>query len=196
MRARSWMAALALIAGTSIAVGRAMPASSPNRGDESQGRPQQPDQSKPRSPAADSKPAVAPVQSVLLNLEIAGLGSEGCDVEVKPGNASCKFRVNKSAMNGAKTVRGKEGRQHVSSEGHALLELTDVQLRGADRVCTVAITVLEPGQTSKTVYRGFRLAPRTEAGVSASASGTVPSFTCYLSSPSKVATIEQTRARK
>ena len=37
------------------------------------------------------------------------------------------------------------------------MELKDVELRGADRVCAVAITVLEPGQSAKTVYRGFRL---------------------------------------
>ena len=42
MRARSWMAALALIAGTSIAVGRAMPASSPTD-DQGQRQPQQAD---------------------------------------------------------------------------------------------------------------------------------------------------------
>jgi hypothetical protein len=194
MRARSWMAALALIAGTSIAVGHATSAPSPTP-DEGQGRSQQPEQSKPHSPTSDSKPPVARIPTVLLNLEIAGLGSDGCDVEVKPGNKSCKFRACKAAADGAKSAAGKEGMQHVTSEGHAFLELKDVELRGADRVCTVAITVLEPGQTPKTVFRGFRVATKAEAGAPLQA-GAVPSFTCYLSSPSKVATIEQSRNRK
>ena len=194
MRARSWMAALALIAATSIAVGRAMPASSliPDDGPV---RPQQPSPPRPRTEASGSKPSAKPGQAVMLNLEIAGLGSDGCDVEVKPANASCKFRAYSMTTERGKAVRGKEGPQHVSSEGHAVVELKDVDVSGADRVCALAITVLEPGQTPKTVYRGIRLSPRPEGGVASSA-GTVPTFTCYLSSSSKVATAEQTRTRK
>jgi hypothetical protein len=59
----------------------------------------------------------------------------------------------------------------------------------------VAITVRESGQAPKTVYRGFRLPARPEAGLPAAVSQ-VPTFTCYLSSPSKVANVEQSRARK
>ena len=90
MRARSWMAALALIAGTSIAVGRAMPVpvSIP---DDGQGRPQEPDQSKPRAATTDAKPPAKPIPAVMLNLEIAGLGSDGCDVEVKPATRVAGF---------------------------------------------------------------------------------------------------------
>ena len=62
-----------------------------------------------------------------LNLVIAGLGTEGCDVEVKPGNASCKFRP--IYGNGK---RGETG-QHSSTDGRGSLELRDVELRGADR---------------------------------------------------------------
>jgi hypothetical protein len=194
MRARSWMAALALIAGTSIAVGRAMPAPSLIT-DDGQDQTQQPDPPKPRSATTDSKPPMKLIPAVMLDLKIAGLGADGCDVEVKPGNASCRFRAHKLTMEGGKLVRGKEGAQHVSSEGHASLELKDVELRGADRVCAVAITVIEAGQSPKTVYRGFRLPSRPEGGAAAPASA-VPTFTCYLSAPSKVATIEQTRTRK
>src|ERR1700733_6487372 len=82
MRARSWMAALALIAGTSIAVGRAMPASSPTE-DQGQEQPQQDDRPAAKSQTTDAKPADKPIKAVLLNLEIAGLSPEGCDVEVK-----------------------------------------------------------------------------------------------------------------
>jgi hypothetical protein len=194
MRARSWMAALALIAGTSIAVGRAMPASSPAE-DHGQGQPPPADQPAARSQTSDPKPAEKPIKAVLLNLEIAGLGRGGCDVEVKPGNASCRFHAVNMTRSGGKLVRGKVGAQHVSSVGHAVLELQDVELRGADRTCTVAITVRESGQAAKTVYRGFRLPPRPDAGVRVAVSE-VPTFTCYLSSPSKLADVEQSRTRK
>jgi len=106
-------------------------------------------------------------------------------VEVKPGNPSCKFRALKVTKDGTIVGPGDEGSQHVSSEGHAYVALRDVELRGADRTCTVAITVREPGQVAKTVYRGFRLAPRAEEGGKAATAKTVPTFTCYLSSPSK-----------
>jgi hypothetical protein len=194
MRARSWMAALALIAGTSIAVGRAMPASSPIE-DHGQEQPQQDDRPAARSQTTDAKPADKPIKAVVLILEIAGLSPEGCDVEVKPGNASCRFQAINMTKNGGNLERAKEGAQHVSSLGKAVLELQNVELRGADRTCTVAITVRESGQTPKTVYRGFRLPARPEAGLPASVNQ-VPTFTCYLSSPSKVANVEQSRTRK
>jgi hypothetical protein len=194
MRARSWMAALALIAGTSIAVGRAMPASSPTT-DQGQEQRQQDDRPAAKSQTTDAKPADKPIKAVVLNLEIAGLSPEGCDVEVKPGNASCRFQAINMTRNGGKLERAKEGAQHVSSVGHAVLELQNVELRGADRTCTVAITVRESGQAPKTVYRGFRLPARPESGASLPASQ-VPSFTCYLSSPSKVANADQSRSRK
>jgi hypothetical protein len=194
MRARSWMAALALIAGTSIAVGRAMPASSPTK-DQGREQPQQDDQPAARSQTTDAKPADKPIKAVVLILEIAGLSPEGCDVEVKPGNASCRFQAINMTKNGGKLEQAKEGAQHVSSLGKAVLELQNVELRGADRTCTVAITVRESGQAPKTVYRGFRLPARPEAGLPASVNQ-VPTFTCYLSSPSKVANVEQSRTRK
>ncbi len=194
MRARSWMAALALIAGTSIAVGRAMPAASPAE-DPGQGQPQQAEQPRAGSQTSKPKPTEEPIQAVVLNLEIAGLGHEGCDVEVTPGNPSCKFRVVNMTRDGGKLVRGKDGAQHVSSIGHAILELQNVELRGADRTCTVKITVRESGQPPKTVYRGFRLPVRSETGATVAASQ-APTFTCYLSSPSKIATGEPSRARK
>jgi hypothetical protein len=194
MRARSWMAALALIVGTSIAVGRAMPASSPVD-DNGQGQHPLNDPPAARSRTADPKPAEQPIKAIVLNLEIAGLSREGCDVDVKPGNASCRFQAINMTRTGGKLVRAKDGAQHVSSVGHAVLELQNVELRGADRTCTVAITVRESGQAPKTVYRGFRLPPRQESGAQASANQ-VPAFTCYLSSPSKVANGEQSRIRK
>ena len=84
-----------------------------------------------------------------MSCVVAGLGSEGCDVQVKPGNASCKFSP----------VYKKRGENHqfVPSDGYGSVELRDIELRGADRTITVAITIREKGQTAKTFYRGFRL---------------------------------------
>ena len=104
MRARSWMAALALIAGSLIAVGRAVPAlvSSPTQ---DQGQSQDIKKVEPRSPSVDPKPPDSRIPSVQLNLVIAGLGREGCDVEVKPGNASCKFRALNEQRRGRPSTR-------------------------------------------------------------------------------------------
>jgi hypothetical protein len=81
-------------------------------------------------------------------------------VEIKPANASCKFQP--------------PSRQHVSPKGQARIKLSDVELRGADKTCTIAITVRETGQPPKTIYRGFR--------PGSSKAGSVPSFNCYVSS--------------
>lgn len=196
MRARSWMAALALIAGTSIAVGRAIPAAS-RAEDPPQGASPQAKPSGAASQTSETKRAGDTVKTVLLNVEIAGLGREGCDVEVTPGNPSCRFRAVNMTRDGGKLVPAKVGPHHVSSIGHAVLELQDVELRGADRTCMVKITVRESGQPAKTVYRGFRLPVRSETSTTSAASQQAPTFTCYLSSsPSKVANVEQPRLRK
>jgi hypothetical protein len=196
MRVRSWMAALALIAGTSIAVGRAMPASStmPEPG---QGPASQADPAAGSSQTQSAKPKASEevIKSIFVNLEIAGLGRDGCDVEVMAANPSCKFGVINLKRDGDKLVRAKDGAQHVSSVGHAIVELQNVELRGADRTCTVKIKVNEAGQPQKTVYRGFRIPDRTRTGATAAASQSL-SFTCLLSASSKVATAEQSRARK
>jgi hypothetical protein len=185
MRARSWMAVLALVVGTSIAAGRAMPARESSQAPE---KGQTADTKKVAgSQRSDPKRAETRVPSVQLNLKIAGLSAEGCDVQVKPGNASCKFR--------ARYDQRLEDRQHVPADGSANLELRDVELRGADRTFTIAITICEPGQSPKTFYRGFRLANKTEAGKT-SRPGSVPAFTCFLSSPSKLAKADESRARQ
>ena len=73
-----------------------------------------------------------------------------------------------------------------------------VELRGADRTCTVAITVHESGQEPKIVYRGFRIASRPEPRESGSAgnASSIPTFQCNLNSPSKVAKADGSRTRK
>lgn len=196
MRVRSWMAALALIAGTSIAVGRAMPAQSSTRESGSAQNAQVDSSSASSQPqTAKSKPADRAIKSIFLNLEIAGLGRGGCDVEITPGNPACKFGVINLKREQGKLVPGKPGAQHVSSEGHAVVELQNVELRNADHTCMVKITVRESGQTPKVVYRGFRI-PAQNPSASPEGSGHSLSFTCLMSASSKVANIDQARARK
>ena len=45
-------------------------------------------------------------------------------------------------------------------QGKAKFVFRDIEVRGADRNCTFAITVHEPGQASRTIFRGFRIASR------------------------------------
>lgn len=186
MRARSWMAALALFVVTSIAVKLELMAQDPSPTDKAVSA-REPQPADPHSAKGTLKPSDSRSRAAKLNLVIAGLGQNGCDVEIKPGNPSCKFRVINE--------NGTDSRQHVSSSGKATLDLLDIELRGANRTCSIAITVHEPGQPAKTIYRGFRLSARAERdGASTTKAAPVPTFTCYLSSPSKVTRIVDTDA--
>lgn len=153
MQGRSWMAALTL----TLALGSgSLPAFShpalAGGGDA---------KTKPSDPPVNGKP-----HTVKLELRIAGLtvNGPGCDVEIKPGHPGCKFR----------TVQ-----HHVDSRGYATVVVPDAVSRNADRDCTFAITIREPGQPERTVRRGLRLqAENVTSG---------QSLSCYLSSPSRIA---------
>ena len=158
MQGRSWMAALTLAAGLSPAIARA--------GD---------------SPATNSAAAAEAIGEttaspslVKLKLRIAGLGSSGCEVEIKPGHPGCKFQ----------TLT-----ERVKSDGALDVDLKDVRTLNADRDCTFAITIREPGQPVRTVRRGLRVSSSTEKGQ-------LSSLTCYLSSPSRVAKAGETSTSK
>jgi hypothetical protein len=114
----------------------------------------------PNAAEAKAAPGACLVQ---VDLSIAGLTSKGCDVEVKPAYPGCTFRP---------------VTRHVDKDGHALVELKDVRTESADRDCTLAITVREPGQPARTVHRGLRLNP---------AGGRAQQITCLVNSPSRVA---------
>jgi hypothetical protein len=183
------MAVLALALGGSVLVasGVAARGARPGGGDEKA----QSESPKSATPAPQPTVPKAPevlIPTVQLNLVIAGLGRGGCDVEIKPANASCRFR--------AVGEKGAAVRHHVAPEGKATLELRDVELRGADRTCTVAITVHESGQGAKTVYRGFRVPSRSADEGPTASSAPVPVFTCYLTSPSKLARGNDSRTRR
>ena len=185
MRVRSWMAALALIGASSILIGRGFSAQGTGRGEgpspsgmaKTAPEKSAAESTKGEKPASGSQPekrkdSASNLPNIQLNLRIAGLGTQGCDVEVKPANPSCKFRPAPS--------------RHVASDGYAVIELRDVELRGADKTCAMAITVRETGQPPQTFYRGFRTASTKP--------GSVPSFTCFISS--RLAGVETKATRK
>jgi hypothetical protein len=112
------------------------------------------------SPTENRKASGSYYATIRIDLAVAGLGSEGCDVQIKPANPSCKFKA--------------PAPQHVPPSGQVKINLRDVELRGADKTCMIAITIREPGQPAQTIYRGFR--------PGSSKSGSIPSFPCYVSS--------------
>lgn len=119
------------------------------------------------------------VQPIELTLGIAGLGAEGCLVEIKPATPACRFTPIKRKV-------GSSGR--VDN-----IMIKDLQVRGVDRNCSLAITVTEPGRKPRTILRGFRLAAPPADPI---APVPVQSFSCWLSSPSRIAIIEESSARK
>ncbi len=119
---------------------------------------------------ADEKPAAG---RVMLKIGIAGLGRGGCDVEIKPGHPGCQFRP---------------VTRHITSDGKADVVLDDVRTTSADRDCAFAITVREPGHPPRTFHRGLRL--------DASQPATVPTLSCFFSSPSRIARASEMRERR
>jgi hypothetical protein len=170
MQGRSWMAALTLVAGlipvsalATTTQAEDKPATSASTGT-SAGANADGGATASEEASAGKKAAFGTqVHKVKLELRIAGLGPKGCDVEIKPGHAGCRFET--------KT-------RHVDAHGWATILLNDIQTQSADRDCTFAITIREPGQAERTVRRGLRLGATPGPG---------EMLLCYLSSPSKLA---------
>ena len=175
MPIRSWTATLLLVAGTPVLLGLAAWAQKTSV-----------DQAPPEADSQVAhKPAPRPEETssreakgegsrmhcLELHLIIAGLGQEGCEIEVKPGNRGSRFQAQ---------------RKHVGAKGEAHFLFKDIELRGADHNCTFAITLEESKQAPRTIYRGFRVVPRGTPVAAA-----VPSFTCYMNAPSKLARLER-----
>lgn len=179
MQIRSWMATLVLMVGTAILLGLAAWAQKTSA---DQAPPEAGNQVAPKpaakpaetSPSCDTKGEGSHAHRLELNLIIAGLGQEGCEIEVKPGNRGSRFQAQ---------------RKHVGAKGEARFLFKDIELRGADHNCTFAITLEEPKQASRTIYRGFRVIPRGTAGAT-TVTTAIPSFTCYMNAPSKLARLE------
>jgi hypothetical protein len=103
-----------------------------------------------------------------LAVEVGG----GCKIEVKPANPTCRFttKVIEVPAGSSKAVKKEK------------VTLDDVEIRGADRNLSVAITIHEVDGTNKTVYRGYRV-------VAAPKPGQVEQFTCWMTSASRSAVI-------
>lgn len=104
--------------------------------------------------------------NVKLEIQIAGLGTDGAKVTIKPAHAGCQFKaIEKPIPKGSKGDVFKLEPISVTASSTS-----------ADRDCSFEITVTEPGHEPKTYRRGLRLA------VPAAGSSEAPSRTlkCYL----------------
>ena len=130
------------------------------------------------APASDGESKVR--NQVQLVLQISGLGPEGGEIEIKPGHSACKFEPV-----ARKLQRVPAGSVAVTNPITILAES-----QGADRDCSFAITIKEPGKPPRKYVRGLRLSPEV-AGQS------LPKQTlrCYLSTPA-IATTENDETRK
>jgi hypothetical protein len=178
MQTRSWIAAVALVGGTAVAINQGVATS---QGETAREAPvASAPANKPASPAKPEAPEAKngfSMAHVKLLIGVAGLEDKGCDIEVKSAHAGCRFRPVPLI--------------HIDSKkGTVTADLRDVEIRGTDRLLSLAITVREGTQPPKTIYRAYRLSNKPSAG------NTPPTFACYVSSPSKVARLEDSSTRK
>jgi hypothetical protein len=91
----------------------------------------------------ESQPEV--VNQIKLELRIAGLGKDGCEVEIKPAHAACEFDVIKKKV-----------------DRRGFLDPTPFLAKSAsaDHDCTFTIVIREPGKPPRTLRRGIRLDPQ------------------------------------
>jgi hypothetical protein len=116
----------------------------------------------------DEMPSTAE-NKVNLVLQINGLGPSGGQVEIKPGHKGCKFKPV------VKTIPAVPSGKPAMLEGIAII----AQSTGADRDCSFAITIKEPGQKPITYRRGLRLAKAED-----DSSRPEQTLKCYLSTSS------------
>jgi hypothetical protein len=136
MQGRSWMAALALATGAALVSFAQDPkAAAPAE----QGGVDK----KPKS-AAPAEQGV--VNKVYLVIRVNGLGREGCEVELKPGHAGCKFKPV------TKKMKCGDG-----GFGEVVVEDFEVRSTRVDRDCLFSVTIKEPGLPARTSTRPLRL---------------------------------------
>lgn len=116
----------------------------------------------------------APVtrSTVSLQLQITGLAAGESVIEIKPGHPACSFPTV------TRTVRsGVDG-------GMLRLEpiVVEALSQGADRDCSFAITIREPGQKPQTFRRGIRLSTSEDGSIARP-----QTLKLYLSAPSVAA---------
>jgi hypothetical protein len=123
----------------------------------------------------------SPVENTVnLDLLITGLGRDGCTVAIKPGHAACQFKPVEKKV------------EPSASDGSLTLDTIIIAARslGADRDCSFAITIKEPGRPPRTFRRGLRLALR-EPGQPAPVQG----LKCYLNNAVLASKDDSTRKR-
>ena len=107
---------------------------------------------------------------VHLDLQISGIGPEGCEVQIKAGHSGCRFStVTKRVESAGEPTR--VGPITVSAKSTS-----------ADHDCSFVITLKEPGQKARTYRRGIQLKPAGPGGQTP-----VQTLKCHLSAPSLAA---------
>ena len=117
---------------------------------------------------------------VTLQLQLSGLGKQGCVIEIKPAHPACSFKPMKFKVGG------------MAADRAVTLDpiVFDASSTGADRDCSFAITLREPGQNPRTFQRGLRLSePMPEQDTPEK------TLKCYLSA-SSVANRSETSAQR
>ena len=123
----------------------------------------------PFAPTAGAAEPPGVKQKVSLSLSLAGLSSAGGEIEIKPGHAGCKFD----------TIKFQTKSHPKMIDGKIVLDPIEVETLSADRDCSFAITLKEPGQPDKTVKRTVRIVPPAEGKPAKP-----QELTCYISSNS------------
>ncbi len=117
---------------------------------------------------------------VNLQIQVMGVESDGCTIEIKPGHGDCKF-----------TPITKK----ITSANGATAKLDTISLdcvsTHADRDCAFSITIKEPGRPPRTYRRGLALKTQTAGQMVP-----VQNFPCVLSTPSLAAKEDTTTKRR
>jgi hypothetical protein len=162
------MAALVTGAGLGVALLAAA-------GDDPQSQaPSSPKASAPARPAAPAPDVATPgavVRTVKLQIQITGVSTDGCVIEIRPGHPGCKFKPLAFRVKGAGGVTTQQ------------LDSIPIRVTASDRDCSFAITLREPGGEARTFRRGLRLNPPAADGQPSEPQ----SFPVFLSSPSLAA---------
>jgi hypothetical protein len=130
-----------------------------------------------RALAADT----AVENKVSLQLQINGLSTESCTIVIKPGHPGCQFETVEKKLS-------KTGQSEVLNVPAFTIKAKST---GADRDCSFAITIKEPGQPPRTVRRGLRL-----AAPKAGQPTPMQTLKLHLSAPSIAARESDARTRR
>lgn len=154
--------------------------------------------------AQDAPPQVR--NAVRLQLQITGLAPDGCMLRIAPSHPGCRIGELPDDLNDPDTrklLKG-EGPAHFApierridtrgvTGGMVRLKPINVlaQSMSADRDCSFAITITEPGQPPRTYHRGLRLMVG-----SASQLPEPQSLKVYLTAPSVAARDDAAQTKK